>query len=39
MTACSALGGRPTLSLVRSGLWILVDDGTALAELKLEVDV
>jgi len=39
MTACSALGGRPTLSLDIGGRWILVDDGAALAELEFEVDV
>jgi len=38
MTACSALGGKPTLSLDIGGLWILVD-GIALAELEFEVDV
>jgi len=38
MTACSAFGGRPTLSLDIGGLWMLVD-GAALAELEFEVDV
>ena len=38
MTACSALGGKPTFSLDIGGRWILVD-GIALAELEFEVDV
>jgi hypothetical protein len=38
ITACSALGGRPTLPLEIGGRWILVD-GAARAELEVEVDV
>ena len=38
ITACSALGGRPTLLLGMGGLWMFVD-GAALAELEVEVDV
>jgi len=38
ITACSALGGRPTLAFGMGGRSILVD-GTARAELEVEVDV
>jgi len=38
ITACSALGGRPTSLLGMGGLWMFVD-GAALAELEVEVDV
>jgi hypothetical protein len=38
ITACSALGGRPTLAFGMGGRWIMFD-GAARAELEVEVDV